>query len=79
VNTTTANIYKNLNGFPVAVKSISISSNDMKVMLNCDNQKVQLELDEIDSSLPDITNYKKEAVVKLQYDKYDPIARQWVV
>ena len=79
VNTTTANIYKNLNGFPVAVKSISISSNDMKVILNCDNQKVQIELDEIDATLPDVDNYKKDGSSKRIHYKYDPSARQWVV
>lgn len=79
VNTTTANIYKNLNGFPVAVKSISISSNDMKVILNCDNQKVQIELDEIDETLPDIENYQKSGTAKKIHSKYDPLARQWIV
>lgn len=52
-NTTTANVYKSANGFPVAVKTITINLGTMTVSLNCDNQKSQLELDEIDALYPD--------------------------
>lgn len=52
-NTIEAGIFKNNHGFPVAVKSISISSSNMQVSLNCDNGKSQVELEEIDARYPD--------------------------
>jgi len=57
-NTTTSNIYKNQNGFPVSVKNIRIQcntegENSMIVSLTCDNAKSQLELEEIDAQYPD--------------------------
>ncbi len=52
-NTTTSNIYKNTNGFPVAVKTITIDTSTMTVNLTCDNQLSQIELDEIDDTYPD--------------------------
>lgn len=55
-NTTTANIYNATNGFPVAVKSITITidpTSTLSVSLRCDNQKSQDELDEIDARYPD--------------------------
>ena len=52
-NTTTVNIYKNSNGFPVSIKQISIDSSTMKVNLVCDNQKSEHELEIIDGTYPD--------------------------
>lgn len=52
-NTTKQDIYKNNNGFPVSIKSISINSDTMQVNLNCDNLKSNEELDEIDGRFPD--------------------------
>jgi len=73
-NTTTANIYKNNNGFPVSVKSITINSANMKVILNCSNQHSVLELDEIDENYPakDSDKYIFEAESVRQYRKFDP-------
>lgn len=52
-NTTEVGIYKDNNGFPVAVKSISITSVDRKVTLACDNIKSTKELETIDGQFPD--------------------------
>jgi hypothetical protein len=52
-NTTQANIYNNANGFPVSVKSITISSANRQVILDADNTKSQNELDIINSQFPD--------------------------
>lgn len=52
-NTTESNIFKNTNGFPVAIKSINISASDMKVIIQCDNLKSTPELEEIDGQFPD--------------------------
>jgi len=52
-NTTTSNIYKNANGFPIAIKTIVIDTSTMTVNLTCDNQLSQIELDEIDDTYPD--------------------------
>ncbi len=52
-NTTISGIYKNSNGFPVSVKTITITSNDRKVTLNADNAKSVKELETINSQFPD--------------------------
>lgn len=52
-NTTTANIYKDSNGFPVSIKQITIDSSTMKTNLNCDNQKSAYELELIDGQYPE--------------------------
>lgn len=52
-NTTEANIYKNQNGFPVSVKSITITSSDRKVSIQADNLKSASELEVINSQFPD--------------------------
>ena len=52
-NTMQPGIFTNNHGFPVAVKSISISLNSMQITLNCDNSKSQVEFDEIDAQSPD--------------------------
>jgi len=78
-NTTTSNIYNNNNGFPVAVKNIKIQcntegENSMIVELTCDNQKSQLELEEIDAQYPDENSdeFVFDAEEVLQYRKFDP-------
>jgi hypothetical protein len=57
-NTTIANTYNGNNGFPVAIKTITLKcatqgKNTMIVELNCDNQKSQIEMEEIDAQYPD--------------------------
>lgn len=52
-NTISSNIYNNLNGFPVSIKSITITSSDRKVTLEADNKKSQAELEIINSQFPD--------------------------
>ena len=78
-NTTTSNIYNNNNGFPVAVKNIRIQcntegENSMIVELTCDNQKSQLELEEIDEQYPDENSdeFIFEEQSRKIYSKFDP-------
>lgn len=52
-NTTETGIYHNNNGFPVSIKGITIDSSTMKVTLNTDNLKSQIELEAIDGQFPD--------------------------
>jgi len=52
-NTTEAGIFKNNNGFPVGIKSITIDSSTMKVSIQADNIKSSIELEEIDGLFPD--------------------------
>lgn len=72
-NTTTPGIYKNNNGFPVAVKAIEIDSRSMRVSLKCDNQKSDQELQEIDDQFPDPEsdefNFPEESV--RDFTKFD--------
>ena len=56
LNTTVANTYNKNNGFPVAIKGITISSGTMQVSLTVDNQLSQNELDEIDAKIPSEPN-----------------------
>ena len=73
-NTTTPNIYKNLNGFPLAVKSISINFSNMKISLNCSNQKSLTELQEADDTYPDKNSDEylfPEESAKI-HSKFDP-------
>jgi len=78
-NTTTSNIYKNNNGFPVAVKSITLSFNNsvngFKVSLQCDNQKSLEELNEIDADYPDADSdqYINEEDAGKIHSKFDPV------
>lgn len=69
-NTTTANIYKNNNGFPVSIKQITIDSSSMKVNLVCDNQKSEYELELIDGLYPDEPK-ELEAHSRLYEFKFD--------
>ena len=52
-NTTQSNIYNNANGFPISIKSITITSNDRKVTIEADNVKSTKELEIINSEFPD--------------------------
>lgn len=70
-NTTLSNIYNNLNGFPVSVKLINITFNDMKVNLQCSNQWSSVELKEFDEELPDEENYIRDEDSALENYKYD--------
>jgi len=69
-NTTTTNIYKNSNGFPVSIKQISIDSSTMKVNLVCDNQKSEYELDLIDGTYPDEPKEQQKYSVLYEF-KFD--------
>jgi hypothetical protein len=71
-NTTQANVYTNNNGFPIAVKSINISSANMEVILTCDNAKTASEIEEIDDQYPDEEDYIYPLVETKQHSKYDP-------
>ncbi len=51
-NTTKANIYNNINGFPVSAKSITITSGDRRVSIEADNIKSTKELEELDKQFP---------------------------
>ena len=52
-NTTTANIFNNNNGFPISIKSLTISSDSMRININASNQQSLTELQEIDDTYPD--------------------------
>lgn len=69
-NTTTVDIYKNSNGFPVSIKQISIDSSTMKVNIVCDNQKSEYELELIDGTYPDAPEEFGEFSQKY-YTKFD--------
>ncbi len=72
-NTTTAGIYNNNNGFPVAVKTIQIDSGSMRVSMKCDNELSDVELQEIDALRPDEDDpkYKFPAESALVASKFD--------
>lgn len=73
-NTTQSGIYKNNNGFPIAVKAINISSLSMRVTLICDNEKSLKELEEIEAEEPDQNSDEyivAEEFVR-QFTKFDP-------
>ena len=73
-NTTSADIYKNNNGFPVAVKSININSETMRVTLKTDNNLSVAELDALDAQLPDETSdeFVFESDEARLFTKFDP-------
>lgn len=52
-NTTETGIYKDSNGFPVSVKSITITSLNRQVEIQADNIKSVKELEELNSQFPD--------------------------
>jgi len=73
-NTTQSNIYNNDNGFPVSIKSITLSSASMQVSLSTNNLKSDIELQEIDDRYPDEDsdefNFPTESVK--HFTKFDP-------
>jgi len=73
-NTTSAGIFENSNGFPVSIKSITISSRDMRIRLRTDNSLSLVELKEIDDEYPDPESdeYLFPAESVRQSRKYDP-------
>jgi len=71
-NTTTSDIYKDNNGFPVSIKTIEINSKNMRVALRTDNNLSERELKEIENNYPDDAEYEFEAYSKLKYLKSDP-------
>ncbi len=79
-NTTVANTYNNLNGFPISVKGISIDFNSMKITLTGDNRLSQAELDEIDAQMPDEESdlYLTPEHSSRVYRKFDLKSWSWV-
>jgi len=80
-NTTTPDIYKNSNGFPISIKTITIDTSNMKVMLNCSNQKSLTELQEIDDIYPNENSDEyifEEENVK-NYSKFDPQSWSYII
>lgn len=73
-NTTTSGVYSNNNGFPVSVKSITISTSDMTVSLQCNNENSIEEREEIDRNYPDVNSdeYIQEKEEVRNYLKFDP-------
>lgn len=69
-NTTQTNIYKNTNGFPLGIKSISIKSSDRKVQIQADNAKSSIE---INNQFPDEEDdeYNEPEIKKLIHLKTD--------
>ena len=70
--TTQTNIYDGNNGFPVSVKSIHISSKDMKVTLDCTNAWSRLELLELEGQIPDPYYSLIPEVITEYSPKFDP-------
>jgi hypothetical protein len=66
VNTTTADIYKNNNGFPISIKQITIDSSTMKVNIVGDNTKSNWELDRLTETYPDEPEVQKATEIKEQ-------------
>lgn len=52
-NTVQSGIFKNNNGFPVSIKSITIDASTRKVTINADNKLSKVEMEEIYSQFPD--------------------------
>lgn len=79
-NTTASNIFKNNNGFPVSIKTINISSEEMVVRLDTNNSKSYVELQEIDDSYPDENSdeYLFPEESKLISRKFDPNLNRYV-
>ena len=70
-NTTTPNIYNNNNGFPVEVKTITLSSKDMTVKLETGNEKSAIELQALDAQMPLTDDYIYSGQSILINPKYD--------
>jgi len=63
VETTQDGVYENNHGFPVSVKAIHISSNEMKVNLELDNTKSDYELERINDKYPSEPTPRKEEII----------------
>ncbi len=70
VNTTTANVYKNDNGFPISIKQITIDSSTMKVNIVGDNTKSNWELERLTETYPDEPDVIKATEIK-ESSKFD--------
>mgnify|MGYP001599388829 FL=1 len=72
-NTTEAGIFNNNNGFPVSIKRITLSSDNMQCTLDADNQKSSIELEAIDGLYPDENDdlYNDRAYSHQVFSKYD--------
>jgi len=71
VNTINPTIFTKENGFPIAIKSITIKSSDMVVSLSCDNQKTRSELEAIVDKEPDKEDYEYDEEHVLNFRKFD--------
>jgi hypothetical protein len=80
-NTTQSNIYKNNNGFPVSVKSITINSFDRKVIIEADNLKSVKELEVINDQFPDEDDpeYNQSEIALLVAPKSDMKTRLQII
>jgi hypothetical protein len=72
VNTNSETIYKNSNGFPVSVKSITINLGRMLVTLECDNSWSNKELEELNKQYPIEEDYQSKAYSIKTKSKYNP-------
>lgn len=55
-NTTSSNLFVNQNGFPISIKTISLSSGSMLCTLSCDNNQSEAEQEAIDEEYGDEDN-----------------------
>ena len=78
-NTTQLDVFNKNNGFPVSIKSITITSGNRKVILHCDNQKSDTELELIDGQYPCKEDYESEESIKFVAQKSDMRTRLDVV
>lgn len=70
-NTFEPNTYKDNNGFPVSIKSITITSSDMLVSLQTDNLMSVIEQNELNNQFPDDADYTFPGKHKLIDTKSD--------
>ena len=60
-NTMSANQFKNSNGFPVAIKSITISAETRQISISADNIKSTIELEDLDGQFPNEEDFVDDA------------------
>lgn len=70
-NTLVANTFNNANGFPLAIKGITITASDRKINLRMDNRKSNAELEEIDGQYPSEEDYINKEKLILVAQKSD--------
>lgn len=70
-NTYQANTYKDNNGFPVSIKSITISSADMLISLQTDNVMSRIEQNQLNKQYPDEKDFESDAKHILYATKSD--------